>query len=107
MNAVADKLDEARALIERGWVQDNCVTDAGGQPCSYDDAVNCCAFGAVALLTQSCRDYWLRVQMLDLLSESIGGQEVIPWNDREGRTKDEVVAAFKRAAELAREQVLA
>ena len=100
--AVATKLDEARALIERGWVQG-----------SYENAHgNCfCSLGAIEQVGGDC---WNELpELWQPLAQAIGtnpceGFAIATWNDAPGRTQAEVVEAFRKAAELARtEQVQA
>ena len=101
MNAVADKLDEARALIEGGWSQCRYAINAAGESVDVasDEAVAFCATGALNRIFTEQDGGWRTAS--DLLSEVVG-EYITVWNDHYTRTKPEVVAAFKRAAELAR-----
>ena len=112
MNAVADKLREARALIERGWTQGVDARDAFGEECDpyCDDAECFCANGAMcrafARVTLSDRDIVRDAEAI--LNEAIGRPArnavdwpFIDWNDAPERTHAEVLAAFDKAIELA------
>lgn len=93
-------LRDARKLIEKhGWIQG----DWGG----YEDGF--CALGALnradnefankhggGLLVGWWRACWL-------LSQTVGNAPVMQWNDTPGRTKEEVIDAFKKAQKLAKE----
>jgi hypothetical protein len=97
-SAVADKLDEARALIERGWCQGWFAKDARGNNCmEYRPEAVCWCMGG-ALFKVGAPD------AVDLLRRVIGGDwdGIADFNDAPGRTQAEVIDAFKRAAELAR-----
>jgi hypothetical protein len=96
--SVADKLDEARALIEaRGWAQDSyCV---GGQVC---------ALGAINIVTSGSPTLEFRIgwtDMCDALEAAIGlstSCDIPIWNDSPKRTQAEVIEAFRKAADLVR-----
>ena len=94
MSATADKLREARALIERGWTR--------GESCR-DGRV--CSLGALALVMRGDpnaalygRDY----RAISRIFEQIIGEDVTlcEWNDRQP-SKKPVLAAFDKAIELA------
>jgi hypothetical protein len=98
VSAVADKLREARALIERGWTQGHFARDEDGYPEheGSPDAVCWCAMGAM-----SAADPNDKYGLYGALSHAIGDEMVGMWNDRIGRTKAEVLAAFDKAIALA------
>ncbi len=97
---IAAKLDEARALIERGWCQGLFEMRSITESCF-------CLYGAVN-----------RVVAGDAESDLVGDEYFLPlaraigedrnplnlaeWNDAPGRTQAEVVEAFRKAADLAR-----
>jgi len=92
--AIAAKLDEARALVERGWTQDNFAQDASGQlvVSNSPEAVCFCAAGAVGRVQAP---WW---ESLAALEKAVGTNNIVVWNDAPERTQAEVVEAFKRAA---------
>lgn len=95
-NLIADKLDEARALIEKGWTQGTFSDRCG----SY------CALGAVLEVT--IRDTGESSLTAGVLARAIGLPDLysVPrWNDDPKRKKREVVEAFRKAAELARAEL--
>lgn len=92
-NAVADKLREAKALIERGWTQGVSMRDAKGAVCLPPEAVCWCAYGAMTATDAPIPAY-------DILDEVMDG-EMVTFNDKRGRTQAEVLAAFDKAIELA------
>ena len=99
---IADKLDEARALIEKGWCKSAYARTADNRPCSAksDYAVRWCAVGAIARID----DYG---GLYGCVAKVVGIDNLSGWNDAHERTQAEVIDAFKRAAELARSQVTA
>jgi hypothetical protein len=98
---IAAKLDEARALIEKGWTQGDYA----------DEQRTCfCIYGAIqqTLYGDPEESVVGRTEevMVDLLKRATGSCALVAWNDAPKRTQAEVIDAFKRAAELARgEQV--
>lgn len=117
---VADKLDEARALIEKGWCQGP-FNDR-----EQRDTPTCfCALGAIAEvhghrigemeLGEGVPNF-SRIKAASVFRKTLGVRgylgtvrrrgrrpsTVAAWNDAPERTQAEVIAAFKRAAELAR-----
>jgi hypothetical protein len=106
MNQVADKLREARALIERGWVQKDYARSKSGKvvdPANSRSATCWCAAGAIGRVNGR----WPNSGLLGMeqLSRAIGGDgheaDILTWNDAPERTQAEVLAAFDRAIELA------
>jgi hypothetical protein len=98
MSNVADKLDQARALIEKGWCQYHSALIARGQIAPYSEAERFCSYGAVTAVDRISAG-----RMLNLLDQVADGN-IIRFNDTPGRTQAEVIDAFKRAAELARSE---
>lgn len=91
MSDVADKLREARALIERGWTRGE-----------FERAGRVCLLGAVNRVAPVIT---LRIACLDTLSEVISGvpywgSALAQWNDAQP-SKKPVLAAFDKAIELA------
>jgi len=94
--AVAAKLDEARALIERGWTQGDFARDGEGNPARIDRYAACfCAVGALVAVDAE-------PEATPFLRDALGVCSISFWNDAPERTHAEVVEAFRRAAELAR-----
>lgn len=109
--AIAQKLEEACALIEKGWCQGgytNATSLSGaleGEPFA-----SCCSIGAIGIAKHAFPDE--RMPEMAYLHRAIfGGQQpgeygygddIADWNDAPERTQAEVVAAFKKAAKLAR-----
>lgn len=89
MSAVADKLREAKALIERGWCQGRMATGDG----------RVCIRGAIlGAFTEEAEE-----RRADALLKKAAGFSgyLGDWNDLPGRTQAEVLAAFDKAIELA------
>jgi hypothetical protein len=107
VSAVADKLREAKALIEKGWTRHefesgDCVCATGAILRAY----NLAPFG-------SDLEKFRRLEATKLLQDAVGAEQalggfgvnsIVAWNDREDRTQAEVLAAFDRAIELAETQ---
>ena len=102
---IADKLDEARALIEKGWLQHIFHSDEDGSDCY-------CTTGAVAQVTagtyyaDAIHGCYPFDASIGLLSKAAGTDPswiaLSDWNDAKERTQAEVIEAFRKAAELAR-----
>ena len=94
--SAADKLREARKLIERGWCQHHYAEDAAGNIAEVGDdaAVAWCAAGALWKAGTG-------IYEVGLMKRAIGGCATDAWNDAPGRTQAEVLAAFDRAIALA------
>lgn len=106
MSDIAAKLDEARALIEKGWTQHVYVERQGRQACY-------CLLGAVSKAAVGAPDYekgLLRShkkleRAVSPVLRALGCADAFSaavWNDARGRTQAEVVEVLGRAAELAR-----
>lgn len=102
MSAVADKLREARALIERGWTQEYYARGKSGKGVDAlgRHAVCFCATGALRRVN---RIEWDNCEERGLLRKAVG-RNIIDWNDHPKRTQAEVLAAFDKAIELAEAQ---
>lgn len=93
--STAEILVAARELIAKGWVQ-------GTSRKTNDDGSLCyCATGAIYEAEKRGTPETLDAEYA--LIAAIGSLDIVAWNDAAGRTKAEVVAAFDRAVELARE----
>ncbi|MDB5584350.1 MAG: hypothetical protein JWR80_9526 [Bradyrhizobium sp.] len=102
---IARKLDEARALIERGWCQKAFARAGDGSKVKvcHGDAVSFCSMGALDRVGA-----WASGP-INALEAAVGVTvvaDVMDWNDAPERTQAEVLDAFKRAAELARSSSL-
>lgn len=87
-------LKGARALIEKGWCQGRYATDTNGAPASErsDNAVCFCISGALFRLGAGAgapASYAVRA--------AIDYAYLVAWNDKRGRTKEQVLAAFDKA----------
>ena len=108
MSAVADKLRRARALIDRGWAQGEYVAEAFLSDViagDYNGPCHVCATGAIGVAVGDYPDAYAAEELVNKLADAIGVERNIGaievWNDTEGRTQAEVLAAFDRAIELA------
>jgi hypothetical protein len=104
MTAVATKLREARALIERGWTQEAFARGKSGRVVVPNGraAVCFCAVGAIKRY-----DHWCYDLVAKPLATAIGVKGVTgiyDWNDAPERTQADVLAAFDRAIELAEQE---
>jgi hypothetical protein len=99
VSAVAGKLREARALIERGWCKEAYARGTSGRKVNSQgrSAVCFCAVGAINRVGKYGWDF---SPERDLLKRVVG-YDPIDWNDAPERTQAEVLAAFDKAIELA------
>lgn len=96
---IAAKLDEARALIEKGWCQHD-----------YRRGDCFCVYGAIRqVVLGTVEAFSAEVgPPISYIAQAINHpdeeDEVTPdvWNDAPGRTQSEVIEAFRKAADLAR-----
>jgi hypothetical protein len=102
----AEKLREARALIEQGWTQGEYARGKSGRKAHpVGRYARCfCAVGALGAANR----HWPHAGMVGLKylnvaigRMSVGESLVFDWNDVEWRTQAQVLAAFDRAIELA------
>lgn len=84
---VKNVLKKATDRVRRGWLQD----------ALHDYRGNVCALGAIECSTRS---YDLRQDAEIALRRVIGYPFIDRWNDARGRTKDQVVEAFRKAIKL-------
>ncbi len=92
---VVNGLKRARGFVERGWCQ-HMGADAKG---------NVCMSGALNRATCHNHSAYLRGEVDAVrfaVVKAIGWENIPAWNDRPGRTKEEVLAAIDRAIEIAR-----
>ena len=106
----SDVLKEALKRVQKGWTQHTSARDKQGRelPTRSRKAVQWCAVGAIT--SQSRVDYLSRgksdaiERSFRYLKQAIDHRvwvNVAIWNDDPARIKDEVVAAFKAAIEIA------
>jgi hypothetical protein len=99
----SEVLERAADLIEPAgaWIQGNWARDAMQRvPETIDGTATCwCLYGATRQTARNSR--W---EDLTRFIRPIVGGEPISWNDEPGRTQAEVVAALRKAAELARSE---
>jgi hypothetical protein len=102
----SEVLERAAALIEPegAWTQRAYARNALGKVVSSDDAdaVCWCAFGAVNRVRRP--HHVAPSGFLDDLFERANGSAFEKLNDTRGRTQAEVIAALRKAAELARSE---
>lgn len=100
---VADVLSAAADLIapEGAWTQRVLARHRNGNPIGphTPNAACWCSIGALDRSSGSYCDY---VSALRALQKAVGKEDVAAWNDHPERTQAQVVAAFRKAAELAR-----
>lgn len=92
--AVAQKLDEARALIEtRGWARNDYECNGG-----------LCIIGAIRAATNGDPFTWSDESgvLERFMRSALGLCWLDVWNDAPERTQAEVIEALRKAAELAR-----
>ena len=100
MSDIAAKLDEARALIEKGWCQRAFELHSSQGACY-------CTMGAfyraLGELSEDDEETAFRtlIKAIGLPAEDT---QVFEWNDAPERTQAEVIEAFRKAAELARSE---
>lgn len=100
---VADKLREARALIERGWTQGNYVEEG-----CY------CALGAIGMAVvgnPTAPSFMCGYPAISGVVRALGlplglrtSSGVADWNDAPDRTQAEVLAVFDKAIALAEQE---
>jgi hypothetical protein len=100
-------LTEARALIaERGWCQHDYARSVDGVSLGTRDAraAAFCMEGAVMGACIDWADVPLALRFLERACPSIVSDKapVVAFNDAPARTREEVLAAFDRAIELAK-----
>lgn len=86
----------ADEIRRRGWHQGDYGSDY-----SVPETCAVCSVGAISAATSGSP--WLPTstsgnQALCILTDAINLEDVVPWNDAEGRTVEEVLDAFERAA---------
>ena len=114
MNRVRDTLIAARALIEdeKCWTKHVMARDKDGEPCELesceleDPPVCWCASGAIAHSSRVSLGGVGAMGYLRAALPSWAARNVIDWNDHPDTTHADVLAAFDRAIDLAKEAEL-
>jgi hypothetical protein len=92
-----------RLLLEKGWTQRAFARTSTGEPIGRynreSKPVSFCALGAVEHLSNN--DY-VRRDATYLLKDQIHYGSLIEWNDKRGRTKQQVIKLFDKAIEKAK-----
>ncbi|WNM70270.1 hypothetical protein [Myxococcus phage Mx1] len=101
MTTTKELLQEAKALIEKGWTQGVAARDDEGIPVpSTSPVATCwCVYGALSraednLGYQSGAPY---AGAVDAIAGVSGKSLLAVWNDAPGRTKKEVLDTFQKA----------
>lgn len=90
-------LRKARALIKKGWCQGayaRAINGASVDP-AHPGAVRFCAMAAISKIAQR-HEHRAGMVLVSVINAGICG-----WNDRHGRTKTQVLAAFDKAIRAA------
>lgn len=97
-------LDEAKALVLKGWCQQSYAKDASGRDVQFDSerAVCFCMAGAVYRAAGSWDQGGRSPERLaiDAALSKLNCPPTTCYNDAEGRTKSEVAAIFDHAKEM-------
>lgn len=91
----------AMALMQKGWCQGSMAKDKRGREIYACDhrAVSFCAYGAVRRAVDDLGlDYGDMNDAEAYLPKTPYGSGYVTWNEEPGRTRAQVLAAFKRAA---------
>lgn len=96
-------LRAAELLETTGLAQGSLARTNSWAPCLEDNpAAACfCTLGALAKVSGKLTDdVFSRAEACDLLTKVISDNSIASWNDRLGRTKEEVIAKLREAAAL-------
>jgi hypothetical protein len=104
--SVLDLLTRAQNLIRdpNNWTQDFIARDKIGRPVNVTDpdAVCFCSLGALARAEPDPEARAkAKIYLHDAVDHLTGGWGIATFNDREGRTHEEVMAMWDKARELA------
>ena len=115
-STVVEALRKSRKNIKDGWTQGSFARTASGittDP-SSPEAVEWCAYGAIFARLDFQQDaHWLLSKAVWKIENNIKPDQedisiptitVVAWNDQKGRTKEQVLAAFDLAIELAQKK---
>jgi len=97
----AETLKRALKLIQKGWTQGCAARSKKGRPVSSNSrsAVEWCPLGALVAVNGSHCTEFIRRSIPGRYNDSIAD-----WNDSLNRTKEEVIATFKKAIKFAEAQ---
>lgn len=102
IRSAADVLRAARLKLSKRGAWTRCVLardKSGAQvPAQASCATQWCAIGAI----QAVRPGWYYGRAILQLERAIGNEGISIWNDRPSRTRQQVIAAFKKAEKFAR-----
>lgn len=110
MSILLKNLIAARTRIEKGWCQKRFARDSNGEGVGAHSPKACswCTTGAVYVVTTSTLDVFYALnaltETLNVSGRTLRGMRpdamyysLGVWNDKEGRTKEEVLALFDKA----------
>lgn len=94
----ADILEKAAEVLDaRGWCQGH-YQDDQGQLCAVG-AIRVATWGTARWDHSNAVEYLASRMAQEAMSAHLGVEDIaVGWNDRPGRTKDEVIDTFKHAA---------
>lgn len=98
---ITNLLKRALKKVERGWTQGPFAVDREGRSVSVKSPAACrwCLDGALMAAAGGEGDNYQKAR--DFIIKAINDDRWISWNEEPGRTKRQVIAAFKRAIKLA------
>ncbi len=86
--------------IKKGWCQNKLAEDKGKNSVDYNDpgAIKWCAVGAIWAAIQEGPVVAVQVERLRLCDKlkEIVGEDIINWNNKKGRTHQEVIGVFEK-----------
>jgi hypothetical protein len=105
LNAV-EILTKAKELISspEHWCQEAYSRDINGVSCDRKspDVNSFCIIGAIFKATDEGVIYDEEIKVWNALNNIVGDYAISTWNDKEGRTHDEVMALLDKAIENAK-----
>src|SRR6266404_5082475 len=103
---VVESLTAAKAIIQKGWAQENDAVDKSGKPVPTDSkfAIRFCPGGAIdrVLPGRSIVVTNLREVVRGYFEKMVRTADLARWNDAPRRKKPEVIKAFAGAILLAK-----
>jgi len=92
-------LGAASILEKRGWVQK--VSEDASGACCVQGAIHYAAYGTATEPSMCVLGMHAQVsKAFNRLRACLPRNRIIPWNDAEGRTKEEVISKLREAAEI-------
>ena len=98
----AELYNKAADLVEKGWTKGTLARDSAGWPTypSSNHAVSWCLEGALVAAVHATDTSWDRESTLIELTKNLELKGYVSqWNDFPGRTKEQVVALLRDAAD--------